>query len=148
MYKVTCGGRAGASPEWTVPTAPGVCALGWVKCKEWNFTINFFLFFLQNRYPIMVKCLNIGENIGKPIYRPISSYLGESAQRKALREGTAGIEEWDGGVGGGGEGEGCFKSPSTLQPHSRLCPQNGQRRREQGRRVRERKRVVQSECCG
>ncbi len=25
LYKVTCGGRAGASPEWTVSTAPGVC---------------------------------------------------------------------------------------------------------------------------
>ncbi len=30
-------------------------------------------FFFQTRYPIMVKCLNIGKNIGKPIYRPISS---------------------------------------------------------------------------
>ncbi len=27
--------------------------------------------FLQNRYPIMVNCLNIGKNIGKPIYRSI-----------------------------------------------------------------------------
>ncbi len=25
-------------------------------------------FFFQNRYPIMVKFLNIGKNIGKPIY--------------------------------------------------------------------------------
>ncbi len=30
-----------------------------------------FSFFL-NRYPIMVKCLNIRKNIGKPIYRSIS----------------------------------------------------------------------------
>ncbi len=30
-------------------------------------------FFLQNRYPIMVKCLNIRKNIGKPIYRSIST---------------------------------------------------------------------------
>ncbi len=30
-------------------------------------------FFFQNRYPIMVKCLNIGKNIGKPIYRSISN---------------------------------------------------------------------------
>ncbi len=30
-------------------------------------------FFFQNRYPIMVKCLNIGKNIGKPIYRLISN---------------------------------------------------------------------------
>ncbi len=29
---------------------------------------------LQNRYPIMVKCLNIGKNIGKSIYRSISNY--------------------------------------------------------------------------
>ncbi len=29
------------------------------------------MFFLT--YPIMVKCLNIGKNIGKPIYRSISS---------------------------------------------------------------------------
>ncbi len=28
---------------------------------------------LQNRYPIMVKCLNIGKNIGKSIYRSISN---------------------------------------------------------------------------
>ncbi len=33
-----------------------------------------YRFFFQNRYPIMVKCLNIGKNIGKPIYRSISSY--------------------------------------------------------------------------
>ncbi len=30
--------------------------------------------FFQNRYPIMVKCLNIGKNIGKPIYRSISKH--------------------------------------------------------------------------
>ncbi len=29
--------------------------------------------FFLNRYPIMVKCLNIGKNIGKPIYRSIST---------------------------------------------------------------------------
>ncbi len=82
-------------------TAPGVCVLGWVKCREHisllvilcimvyvtnnnkkhnkyknNIYIyiiyiytNIYLFF-QNRYPIMVKCLNIG----KPIYRSISSF--------------------------------------------------------------------------
>ncbi len=157
LYKVTCGGRAGASPEWTVcvvcvcvcvwcvSTAPSVCvcvcvcpllqvcvcvwcvcpllqvvcgvcvcpllqvcvcvcacvclcvcvhcsrcvcALGWVKYREHisllvilciivYVTIFFFKyrlsFFFKNRYPIMVKCLNIGENIGKPIYRSIST---------------------------------------------------------------------------
>ncbi len=30
------------------------------------------IIFFQNRYPIMVKCLNIGKNLGKPIYRSIS----------------------------------------------------------------------------
>ncbi len=28
----------------------------------------------ENSKPIMVKCLNIGKNIGKPIYRSISTY--------------------------------------------------------------------------
>ncbi len=28
----------------------------------------------QNRYQFMVKCLNIGKNIGKPIYRSISIF--------------------------------------------------------------------------
>ncbi len=71
-----------------VSTAPGVCALGWVKCREHisllvilciivyvtnkKTTTTYRLTFLfQNRYPIMVKCLNIGENFGKPIYRSI-----------------------------------------------------------------------------
>ncbi len=71
-------------------TAPGVCALGWVKYREHisllvilciimyetnnkkNIYISVIVFF-QNRYPIMVKCLNIGKNIGKPIYRSIST---------------------------------------------------------------------------
>jgi len=30
--------------------------------------------FFQNRYPIMAKFLHIWKNIGKPIYRSISSY--------------------------------------------------------------------------
>ncbi len=67
-------------------TAPGVCA--WMgqmqrthftagytlyncvceKKKRKTIRLSFFLF--QNRYPIMVKCLNIG----KPIYRSISNY--------------------------------------------------------------------------
>ncbi len=67
-----------------------VCVLGWVKCREhisllvilciivyvtkkMKKKISVIVFF-QNRYPIMVKCLNIGENIGKPIYRSISTY--------------------------------------------------------------------------
>ncbi len=55
-----------------VSTAPGVCALGWVKCREHisllvilciivYVTNNFFFFFLQNRYPIMVKMLKYRE---------------------------------------------------------------------------------------
>ncbi len=70
-------------------TAPGVCVLGWVKCREHISLLVIlciivyvtnkkkyivFFFFFQNRYPIMVKCLNIGENIGKPIYRSISNF--------------------------------------------------------------------------
>ncbi len=63
-------------------TAPGVCVLGWVKCREQNFTAGYTLYNyvckILNRYlfftkPIMVKCLNIGKNIGQPIYRSISS---------------------------------------------------------------------------
>ncbi len=69
-----------------VSTAPSVCALGWVKCREHisllvilciivyvkKKEISVIVFF-QNRYPIMVKCLNIGKNIGKPIYWAIST---------------------------------------------------------------------------
>ncbi len=76
-----------------VSTAPSACALGLVKYTELNFTAGYALYncacdkykkkniyiyiyilvFFQNRYPIMVKCLNIGKNIGTPIYRSISS---------------------------------------------------------------------------
>ncbi len=66
-----------------------VCVLGWVKCREQNFTAGYTLynyvcikkkkkkkkvtqiFFFTK--PIMVKCLNIGKNIGQPIYRSISN---------------------------------------------------------------------------
>ncbi len=73
-------------------TAPGVCALGWVKCREQNFTAGYTLYNYvckkktttkkknQNRYFFFTKpitdygkCLNIGKNIGQPIYRSISS---------------------------------------------------------------------------
>ncbi len=64
-----------------------VCVLGWIKCREHislvvilciivyvekkiYYRLSFFFF--QNRYPIMVKYLNIGKNIGKPIYLSIS----------------------------------------------------------------------------
>ncbi len=63
-----------------------VCARGWVKCRK-HISLLVILciivyvtnkekknIILQNRYSIMVKCLNIGENIGKPIYLPISSH--------------------------------------------------------------------------
>ncbi len=39
------------------------------KKKKIYIGYRFFFFY---RYPIMVKCLNIGKNIGKPIYRSIS----------------------------------------------------------------------------
>ncbi len=41
-------------------------------CDKKNIYI-YIYFFLQNRYPIMVKCLNIRNNIGKPIHRSISN---------------------------------------------------------------------------
>ncbi len=85
-----------------VPTAPSVCALGWVKYREQNFTAGYTLYnyvkkkiiiIIQNRFffftkPIMVKCLNIGKNIGKPLYRSVSSYdcnLGSLKREQTLR---------------------------------------------------------------
>ncbi len=69
-----------------VPNAPSVCALGWVKCREQNFTAGYTLYnyVCDKKYnnskpiffftePIMVKCLNIGKDFGKPIYRSISN---------------------------------------------------------------------------
>ncbi len=65
-----------------VPNAPSVCALGCVKCREQNFTAGYTLYNyvcdkkkkIQNRFffftkPIMVKCLNIGKNIGRSLIR-------------------------------------------------------------------------------
>ncbi len=49
---------------------------GYTLCNcvcEKNIYIYRLSVFFQNRYPIMVKCLNIGKNIGKPIYQSISS---------------------------------------------------------------------------
>ncbi len=40
------------------------------KKKKKNRNLNRYSFLTK---PIMVKCLNIGKNIGKPIYRSISS---------------------------------------------------------------------------
>ncbi len=42
-------------------------------CDKKKIYILVIVFFFQNRYPIMVKCLNIGNNISKPIYRSISN---------------------------------------------------------------------------
>ncbi len=36
-------GRAGASPEWTL-LQECVCVLGWVKCREQNFTAGYTLY--------------------------------------------------------------------------------------------------------
>ncbi len=94
LYKVTCGGRAGASPEWTVSTAPSVCVLGWVKCREHIsllvilciivYVTNYNIYFL-NRYPIMVKCLNIGRSLAvtgslQPCHRRLCIATGGSAR--------------------------------------------------------------------
>ncbi len=64
-----------------VSTAPGVCVLGWVKYRE-HISLLVILCIIvyvtkkkKKRYPIMVKCLNIGKSIGKPIYRLISNVV-------------------------------------------------------------------------
>ncbi len=61
-----------------VSTAPGVCALGWVKYRE-HISLLVILCIIvcdkKTRFfpkPIMVKCWNIG----KPIYQSISNYNG------------------------------------------------------------------------
>ncbi len=75
-----------------VSTAPGVCVCVCVCVCAWmgqmqrtHFTAGYtlynyvcdkkkiYIYFFQNRYPIIVKSLNIVKNIGKPIYRSISS---------------------------------------------------------------------------
>ncbi len=43
-----------------------------ILCTIMYVTNKKTFFFLQNRYPIMVRCLNIGKNIGKPIYLSVS----------------------------------------------------------------------------
>ncbi len=50
---------------------PGYTLYNCVCDKKKNIIILFFL----NRYPIMEKCLNIGKNIGKPLYRSISIFI-------------------------------------------------------------------------
>ncbi len=63
-----------------VSTAPDVCVLGWVKYRE-HISLLVILcivvYVKKNKlfFFIMVKCLNIGKNIGKAIYRSISSSL-------------------------------------------------------------------------
>ncbi len=61
------------------------CVCTWMdQMQSTHFTAGYTLYIcvcdkknkiktIQNRYPIMVKCLNIGKNIGKPIYRSISN---------------------------------------------------------------------------
>ncbi len=58
-----------------VSTAPGVCVLGWVKYRKHIslLVILCIIVYVTNKKLIMVKCLNIGKNIGRPIYRSISS---------------------------------------------------------------------------
>ncbi len=71
------------APGVCVSTAPGVCALGWVKCREHIslLVILCIIVYVTKKLkisvfnPIMVKCLNIGKNIGKPIYRSISTHM-------------------------------------------------------------------------
>ncbi len=72
-----------------MPTAPSVCvfttvcvhycvcALGWVKYREHNSLLVILCIIVTKKIKkfkfFMVKCLNIGQNIAKPIYRSISS---------------------------------------------------------------------------
>ncbi len=62
-----------------VSTAPGVCT--WMgQIQRTHFTADYTLYNYvkkkkKKRYPIMVKCLNIGKSIGKPIYRLISNVV-------------------------------------------------------------------------
>ncbi len=58
------------------------CVCTWMgQMQRTHFTAGYSLYncvceilvFLQNRYPIMVKYLNIGKNIGKPIYQSLFS---------------------------------------------------------------------------
>ncbi len=46
--------------------------------RWWHLLVNPIL---QNRYPIMVKCLNIGKNTSKAIYRSISKTSRSSVHR-------------------------------------------------------------------
>ncbi len=56
-------------------TAVILCIIVYVTNKKRKKEISVIVFFFKNWYPIMVRCLNIGENIGKPIYRSISNHL-------------------------------------------------------------------------
>ncbi len=91
------------APSVCVSTAPSVCVCTWMgQIQRTYFTASYTLyncvyekketFFFFSFLPIMVKCLNIGKNIGKPIYRSISSSLlvcmperGECWDRSAPR---------------------------------------------------------------
>ncbi len=73
-------GRAGASPEWTLLqvcvyldglNAENNISLLVILCIIMYVKKNSKPIFFFTK-PIMVKCLNIGKNIGKPIYRSIS----------------------------------------------------------------------------
>ncbi len=61
----------GSNAENKISLLVILCIIMYVKKKNQNR----YFFFTQ---PIMVKCLNIGKNIGQPIYRSISSCYGHS----------------------------------------------------------------------
>ncbi len=62
----------------------------------WQKKRKTVIVFFHNRYPIMVKCLNIGKNIGKPIYRYIGlvTVLNEADQCGVISK----LQELDEGV--------------------------------------------------
>ncbi len=59
------------------------CVCTWMgQIQRTHFTAGYTLYNCvcdkkkkKKRYPIMVKCLNIGKSIGKPIYRLISNVV-------------------------------------------------------------------------
>ncbi len=62
----------GSNAENKISLLVILCIIMYVKKKKKIFKTDIFFF----TKPIMVNCLNIGKNIGQPIYRSISSFDG------------------------------------------------------------------------
>ncbi len=59
----------GSNAENKIALLVILCIIMYVKKQNKKKKIQNRFFFLQNPYPTVVKCLNIGKNIGQPIYR-------------------------------------------------------------------------------